>query len=366
MSAPVEIQAFISFASVLRNNGFVVSPEQTIDFLKAIQLLGPYGIDDIRQAAMAVFAIKKEQEELFDSLFRAHFLGMAIAIPEAVSTDEDFEVHEDRGGELELTQSEPAEESGQAATELESLQHRELVVFDETYELRRFQQLAPNRLPTKKANRFMISPHGNRIDSRNTLRSVLRSDGEMINLVLQSRKTRQRPLVVLIDVSGSMKNETDATIRFAHVLVRTAQRAEVFTMGTRLTRITSALRIHQVERSLQRVAALVADIDGGTRIGESLFAFLNVPRYVGLARGAVFVIISDGLERGDPSWMVDGLRRLSLIAWRLVWLTPLAENQDFVPQTTALAASMPYLDILSSSGNTSDVVDTFLNLAQAA
>ncbi len=364
MKVPIAVQSFISFATLLRNNNFVVSSDQTIGFLKAIQLLGPRGIEEIRLAAIALFAIPKDREEQFDDLFRAHFLGMAIAVPESVDTDEDFEAHEDRGGQLELQDAELAEEAGQAATELETLRHRELISSEDA-QLRQFERLAPKRLPTRLSYRFTSSSRGKLLDARKTLRLTMQSDGEILKLALKTRKMRQRAIVLMIDVSGSMKDGTDATMRFAHTLVGMRNRAEVFSLGTRLTRLTSALRIQNIDLSLQRVAALVTDIDGGTRIGEGLHAFLNIPRFVGLARGAIVVIISDGLERGDPSLMVESLKRLSLVAWHLSWLTPLAQNENFIPETSALAASLKYIDSLGNGSSTSEIVDAFLNFRTA-
>jgi uncharacterized protein with von Willebrand factor type A (vWA) domain len=125
-----------------------------------------------------------------------------------------------------------------------------------------------------------------------------------------------------------MKDHTDGALRFAHALAQAAEHFEAFTLGTRLTRITPALAIADREQSLERVSALVADIDGGTRIGDALQAFLNVPRYSGAARGAAVVVLSDGLERGDANTLLDAVRRLSRLAWRLDWLTPLAADPD--------------------------------------
>ncbi|MEO1331728.1 MAG: VWA domain-containing protein, partial [Pseudomonadota bacterium] len=113
-----------------------------------------------------------------------------------------------------------------------------------------------------------------RLDFRRTLRAALRRDGEAVTLLRRRRKTRMRPVVLLIDVSGSMKARTDERLAFAHALVAAGERVEVFTLGTRLTRITPELRARERGQALARVGRLVADFDGGTRIGEALAAFL--------------------------------------------------------------------------------------------
>ena len=104
---------------------------------------------------------------------------------------------------------------------------------------------------------------------------------------------------------------------------------EVFTFGTRLTRVTRPMRLKRREQALAAAAQIVSDFDGGTRIGDALQAFLAVPRFAGYARGAATLIVSDGLERGDPLALADAVAKLSRRAWRLSWLTPLAHGQEF-------------------------------------
>jgi uncharacterized protein with von Willebrand factor type A (vWA) domain len=150
-------------------------------------------------------------------------------------------------------------------------------------------------------------------------------------------------VLLLIDVSGSMKDQTDGYLRFAHALARATDRVEVFTLGTRLTRISRALRGRNRDQALALASTLVADWDGGTRLGDALQAFLAVPRFAGFARGALVVILSDGLERGDPEALTDAVERLSRLAWATLWLNPLASG-DARPETEALTAILPFID----------------------
>ena len=110
---------------------------------------------------------------------------------------------------------------------------------------------------------------------------------------------------------------------------------------------------------------MVADWDGGTRIGEALNAFLAIPRFSALARGAALVVLSDGLERGDPTAMVEAVERFSRIAWRTVWLTPLAAGRGFEPRTAGLCAARPFLDELGCGGSLQDICARVLDLAKA-
>src|SRR5437879_6775402 len=201
-------------------------------------------------------------------------------------------------------------------------------------------------------------------DLRRTLRESVRNDGEVMRLGRLKRRARPRKMLLLIDVSGSMKARSEDNLRLAHTLVHAARSIEVFTFGTRLTRVTRALRLKRREQALAAAAHLVSDWDGGTRIGDALQAFLAVPRFGGYARGAAVVIVSDGLERGDPAALRDAVARLSRRAWRLSWLTPLATAGGFQPQTEALIAIRRFVDDLVAGGSTDAVVSHLLSLGR--
>jgi len=196
-------------------------------------------------------------------------------------------------------------------------------------------------------------------------RDAMRNAGEFLRLRRRQRRLRQRRIVVFVDISGSMKERTQSYLAFAHALTRAATAVEVFTIGTRLTRITRALRLRDRAQALAAASLVVADWDGGTRIGEALNAFLAVPRFSALARGAALVVLSDGLERGDPAAMVEAVARFSRIAWRTIWLTPLAGDPGFEPRTAGLTAARPFLDELGDGGSLASICAHVLNLAHA-
>src|SRR5690606_29803257 len=133
-----------------------------------------------------------------------------------------------------------------------------------------------------------------------------------------------RRLLLLIDVSGSMEGHSADLLRVAQAAVVTIPRVEVFTFGTRLTRVTATLRHRDVDTALGDLGDVISDAHGGTRIGAALEAFLASSHHLALARGALVVIASDGLERGDCAAMVDGVERLARLGHRLVWWSPLA------------------------------------------
>lgn len=363
---PHAARVFISFVALLRANGFAIAPEQTTAFLAAIELLGPRSLEHIRQAGLATLAPPPERRATFDRLFDIHFRG-SEAIERAEGEDEDVvRLQEDGRGGNEPPLSDDANESGLAAARTEALVERRFATGRTTDALRRLSREAPARLPRRRGHRRMRTRRGPFADLRRTLRDSVRNDGEVLRLGRLRRRLRTRKLLLLIDVSGSMKARTEENMRLAHTLLQAVGNVEVFTFGTRLTRVTRPLRFKRREQALTAAAHLVSDWDGGTRIGDALQAFLAVPRFGGYARAAAVIILSDGLERGDVSALRDAIAKLSRRAWRVSWLTPLASGPGFTPQTEALIAIQRFVDEIVDGGSSAAVVSHLLSLGRRA
>jgi uncharacterized protein with von Willebrand factor type A (vWA) domain len=163
-----------------------------------------------------------------------------------------------------------------------------------------------------------------------------------------------------------MSAHTDELLALAHATVQAIPRTEIFTIGTRLTRITTALRAQDRTVALSRAAAAVDDWNGGTRIGPALRAFLAIHRFVAMARGALVLIASDGLERGGHADFEDAVRRLSQLSHRLSLATPLAGDARFRPETAALAAVLPWLDDLIDGSSAQTIARFMLTLDRPA
>lgn len=361
---PRAVEIFVSFVTLLRLNGFAVAPEQTVAFLAAIELLGPNSLDDIHRAGLATLAPPPERRAAYDVLFDIHFLGHEAPDQPGGEEEDVVRLQEEGRGSDEPLFAEEQNESGLAATRAEALVARRFATRATGDALRRLAREAAARLPRRRGHRRMRARRGAFADLRRTLRESVRHDGEVMRLRRLKRRPRPRKLLVLIDVSGSMKARTEDNMRLAHALVQAAPNVEVFTLGTRLTRVSRALRLKRREQAMAAAAHVVSDWDGGTRIGEALKAFLAVPRFSTYARGAAVFVISDGLERGDPSALCAAAEKLSLRSWRLSWLTPLASGPAFRPQTEALMAIEPFVDDMVAGGSDMAIVEHILSLGQ--
>ncbi|MGF1554489.1 MAG: VWA domain-containing protein [Paracoccaceae bacterium] len=349
MSAPLPpgVRPLVAFARLLRAHGFAIAPEQTAAFIEAVGFLGPRSIADVRAAALAAFAVGGPEQGAFDALFRAFFLGEAMPARAEGAAEDEAEAHEARGAERDVEAAGDDERSGAEASAAERLARRDLRgPAGDPHTV-----LARARLPERRSPRRRPARRGDAPDPRRTLREAVRRDGEVVRLPQRRRRHRPRRIVLLIDVSGSMRERSDDTLAFAHALARRAPAFEAFTLGTRLTRITPALRVRDEAEALARLGGLVADLDGGTRLGGALGAFLDVPRFAASARGAAVMVVSDGLERGEPGPMIDAVARLSRLAWRLDWLSPLAADPAYRPETAGLAGALRHLDALADGGD---------------
>jgi hypothetical protein len=155
-------------------------------------------------------------------------------------------------------------------------------------------------------------------------------------------------VLLLVDVSGSMSGYAEVLLRLAHRLSQAGLsqggRVETFTLGTRLTRVTRPMQVHDVERALVTAGRTVPDWSGGTRLGETMQTFMDRSGQRGAARGAVVVIFSDGWERGDPTLLAEQLRRLHGIARRVVWVNPHRGKMGYAPVQQGMMAVLPFVD----------------------
>lgn len=363
-SLPEAARPFVTFATLLRSNGFAVAPDQTENFVAGVGLLGPRSLADVHAAARATLAPPPERFDAFDGLFRAHFLGQSLAAPAQTADEERAFEPEDDGAAL--IEPEEQNEAGADASGAEIFAGRTFGELNESDALRAFRRAAPTRLPHRTSRRLRPLHTGDRLHMRRALRDAVKRDGEVVVLPRLGPRSVQRRILLLVDVSGSMKAETDRSLRFAHTLARAGDRIEIFTVGTRLTRITRALRHRDRGIALDAASAAVSDWDGGTRLGDALTAFLAIPRYAGFARSAYVVIVSDGLERGEPDALVSAVRRLGRLAWGILWLSPLARSDDYVPETEAMAAVVPMLGRLGDGSSTQAVASEVLSFARWA
>lgn len=325
------IETLTRFGRALRDEGLDSGPGRIADFCRAAALVGPA---DLYWAGRATLVGGGEEIPVYDEVFR-RFFG---ATPKG-------EQHRPIRGPVVVE----TERRRGLASPVELLREKSFsrCSREELAALAKLMNGLTLTIPARRTRRLERA-RGGRPDLRRTLRRSFRTGGEPLELLRRSRRRRPRRLVLLLDVSGSMDAYSRALVLFAHAALRGHPRWDAFCFGTRLTRVTRALAGSDPDEALRRAAADVVDWDGGTRIGESLKRFLDDHGHGGLARGAVVVICSDGLDVGDPELLAEQMARLARLAYRIVWLNPLQEDPAYEPLARGMHAALPHVDLFLS------------------
>ena len=342
----------VAFARILRGAGLDVPLDSVIIFVNALGQLGLEDRNDVYWAAHATLIRRHEDTPIFDRAF-AVFWDQQIAIDTANIERELVSMTlliDDENASADDTAGEPVDDENTITlrfSSVETLREKDFAEYNPA-ELREAEQFMSSlRLagPPKKSLRLIkTNRHGARHDIRRTMRASLQHDGEPIERYWREPSTRLRRLVVLLDISGSMEPYARALLRFMHAAVVGRQRVEAFTFGTRLTRITKELTSRDPDKALSQTSAQVSDWSGGTRLGECLRTFNDKWGVGGMARGSIFVVLSDGWDRGDPEVLAEQMQRLNRVAYRVIWVNPLKVSPGYAPLARGMAAALPYID----------------------
>jgi uncharacterized protein with von Willebrand factor type A (vWA) domain len=363
------LERLVGFGRLLRSRGLPVGTGRILTFCRAVAALDRLDRQGVYWAGRVAMVARKEHLAAYDAAFDAWFprerddaLAVVAGWAGAMPAPPRLEVLLDQG--IAEDRWAPAEGAGDgealvgvvasAAEVLRAKSFEELTEAERRQANHTIRALAV-RLPTRRSRRHRPSPHGRRFDLRRTLRWSLRTQGEPFRRAWRDRRVRARPLVLVLDVSGSMAAYSRALLQFGFAAMRAGRRVEVFCFGTRLTRVTRALARSEPDDALRAVAAAVVDWSGGTRIGASLKELLDRwSQHVAL-RGAVVVLCSDGLERGDPELLAAQVARLARLAHRLIWVNPLKGSPRYEPLARGMAAAMPHLDAFLAGHNLSSL-----------
>jgi len=338
---------FIAFARRLRRAGVAVPVDNVVQYVRAVEAVGADRRDAVYWAGRTVLIHRQEDVGTYDRIFEAFWWGDTgwSDLPPA-PPEQSFA--EDGGDEVDAPSSddEPERLALVSYSDVDQLRRKDFAACtaEELEEIARLLRETRVRA-TQRSRRMRASrrEHG-RHDTRATMRHTLRSGGEVVRLMHRQPTSRPRRVVLLCDVSGSMEPYARALLRFLHVAVAGQARVEAFAVGTRLTRLTRELSSRDADAALRQAIERVLDWSGGTRLGEGIGSFNDRFGMPGMARGAIVVILSDGLDRGDPAVLAGEMERLHRAAHQTIWVNPLKASVGYEPLARGMAAALPYVD----------------------
>ncbi len=345
------------FAGALRGARVRVSVGDEVDALRSLLRVDLGDPDEVRRALRCSLKIRPRDACAFDALFERLWrregaaVGAAAAPPAAEHGPGNPRggpgrwEEGGRAGELEV-EAPQGDEPGYSREAL--LRRKPFDRYDDRdlAEMERLVARLAERLATRRSRRLVPARGRGIADLRRSLRRVLATGGEMLSLARRERPVEAPRLVVLCDTSGSMDGHTRFLLSFVRALRRVAARTEVFAFNTELTRVTAWLPAGG-QLALARLAEAVPDWSGGTRIGESLDAFARRHLDELVDGRTVVLVVSDGLERGDPELLARAMRRIRARARRVIWLNPLLADPRYQPTARGMAAALPFIDRLA-------------------
>ena len=353
------------FSRALHRVGLPIAPDKLIHAVNAVRVVGIDRRSDLYWTLHAVFVNRPEQRELFDQVFYLFWrdpgvlerppTGTPAAAEDSVSLSRRVieSLLQDRAGGVRQEPPEVEIDARLSWSRDERLKAKdfEAMSAEEIAEAQvAVRELA---LPIKAvpSRRFSVHPWGTRIDTRRTLRALLRAGPDTIPLVRQRRRELRPPLVMLCDISGSMATYTRVFLHFAYGMMNQHPRVSTFLFATRLTNITHLLRERDVDLALDRVGRFVEDWEGGTRIGACLHEFNRDWSRRVLAQNAIMVLLTDGLDRDAGEGLANEMERLQKSCRRLIWLNPLLRFDDFQPLALGVKTILPHTDEFRSIHN---------------
>jgi uncharacterized protein with von Willebrand factor type A (vWA) domain len=368
----------VHFTRVLRAAGLAVGPDRALRALEALEVVGVSRRDDVHAALSAVMIDRHEQQAIFDAAFVAFWRDpklmerlMYLALPKVSGRgqkEEDASVSRRLQEALSVRPAVPEPPAPQQADEQrfdaeltwsdrERLQQADFATMsvDEFAEAKRLAQAMPLPLRPLATRRHEPAAAG-RPDLRRTLQRSLRAPDSLVP-AYSAPRLRPPPLVVLLDISGSMERYTRLFLHFAHGLSQHRQSVHTLVFGTRLTNITHGLRHRDPDLAMARADAMVQDWLGGTRIASNLAEFNRLWARRLLTGNASMLLVTDGLDRDDTGDLSHQAALLSRFCRQLIWLNPLLRFEGFQPRAAGIRAILPHVDRFLPMHNLASLAD---------
>jgi len=197
---------------------------------------------------------------------------------------------------------------------------------------------------TWPGRRYGPAPRGI-VDFRRTARRAVRLEGEWLEQEWKRRRQHRAELVVLWDVSGSMRDHDDRLAGLVYALHRVVRRSRVFAFSTDLVEVTGLLAGRPYPRALTAIGRFLGPAGGGTRLGACLAEFRRRSGWL-VHRRTTVLVVSDGWDLGPGNLVSQEIRWLRSRARLLAWVNPYARDPGFRPTTAAMREALPHIDLL--------------------
>ena len=339
-----------AFGRALRRAGVPMDSSRIALAQTAAMLIGLDRKDDLAAALECVLIAREQDRTVFAQMFEAFFRNPELAhkllaqmlpqaqesakatVPRRARVQEALRAVATAKNRPPAPDDEVELDAAMSASQAARLHHADFQSLNAS-EFRLVEQLArsiPLALPHIKGRRTQAGSVGHRLDWTRAMRDAARQGGELIRLPHLQRRKQPLPLLILIDVSGSMERYARLMMAFLHQSTRQVPRS-VFAFGTELTDLSGPFRMADTDDMLLAVSAKIADFAGGTRLGLSLAQLRTHHQRQLTGRRTIVLLITDGLDTGSTHDLSQELSWLKRHCRQLLWLNPLLRFDGYAP-----------------------------------
>ena len=349
------LENILRFIRLLRNSGIKIGNQSSIDALNSIKILKIGNRNEFYWALHSNLIYRNEDTEIFDQCF--HLFWQNPKILQQMFNLLLPQIGTQKAPTTNKKQLKRISDNIQKQNKDVNIEKKEEIIFDsqmswsnksalntKDFEMMSLEEIHQAEKEIKKfliksktqiSRRWKKNDQSTKISTKYTIRKSVKNNG-IIHLAYKERIKKFRPVVILIDISGSMESYSRMMLFLSHILIQQYKDIEVFTFGTKLTRITNFLKNKDVDLSLDKVGKFVNDWAAGTKITSSIKDFnFNWSRRL-LTQNQTLLLITDGLERDDSQNLDFEINRLSLFANNIIWLNPLLRYKKFEPKVNSI------------------------------
>ncbi|MEM7374433.1 MAG: VWA domain-containing protein [Bacteroidota bacterium] len=359
------IDALVGFANMARVKGLNVGVEECLVGLAAAQLGTIKEKSSFRYALKAIFCCSPEDGELFDEIFDEYWGMEKVGFTSRMTYFNQSNMQRDPKGSVVMMgqgQTEEAERENKEITGANAVERlvktdfSQVAQVDHAY-LEALAWKLWKQMSLRLKRRQKRSIRKGRLDLRQTIRKSLASGGLPLQLQFKDRIQQKQRLVILLDVSGSMDKYSFFLLRFICALKAHFSQIEAFLFSTKLIRISEMLEPKLLDRTLVQLSKEANNWSSGTRIGDCFKEFNRSYAKRVLNGRSTVLILSDGLETGDPGELAKETSKIRLRTRQLIWLNPLKGMAGYEPIARGMKAAMPSIDVFRSAHNLQSILE---------
>ena len=349
------LENILRFIRLLRNSGIKIGNQSSIDALNSIKILKIGNRNEFYWALYSNLIYRNDDTEIFNQCF--HLFWQNPKILQQMFNLLLPQIGTQKAPTTNKKQLKRISDNIQKQNKDVNIEKKEEIIFDsqmswsnksalntKDFEMMSLEEIHQAEKEIKKfliksktqiSRRWKKNDQSTKISTKYTIKKSVKNNG-IIHLAFKERIKKFRPVVILIDISGSMESYSRMMLFLSHILIQQYKDIEVFTFGTKLTRITNFLKNKDIDLSLDKVGKFVNDWAAGTKITSSIKDFnFNWSRRL-LTQNQTLLLITDGLERDDSQNLDFEINRLSLFANNIIWLNPLLRYKKFEPKVNSI------------------------------